>query len=282
MKKFLCIAMCFVLCLSMTLPCYAASNPSSEEETILEGDNFIITGSVTADGTTILNEYTDGVLTQRNTVYANDPDHAVYIEHFGSGIARTAQREVIYATDYGTIETHDSVSPCLATIAGRIYFRSPSPIEPDGYVHYSVFCQYDTALIGPTTYTINGFIGKLIDLVALLVGALPIKFDVGSEWLSGILSSMGLEVVAGMIQDAFTATVAAERTDYTWQLLHVENYSNLQTATGSMYYVIDVLSHYHKTYYEGLVPAEWGTPYFASLVNYQMFAYNSFDVEKWG
>lgn len=282
MKKFLCIAMCFVLCLSMTLPCYAASNPSSEEETIWEGDDFIITSSTTADETTILKEYIDGVLTQRNTIYANDPDHAVYREFYGNSTARAMQHDVIYAADYGTVETHDSVSPQLATIAGRIYFRSPSPIEPDGYVHYSVFCQYDTALIGPTTYTINGFIGKLVDLVALLVSAIPLDAEKTSNWLHDILSSMGQEVIAGMIQEAFTATVAAERTDYTWQLLHVENYSNLQTATGSKYYVIDVLSHFHKTYYEGLVPEEWGTTYFASLVNYQMFAYNSFDVEKWG
>lgn len=282
MKKFLCIAMCFVLCLSMTLPCYAASNPSSEEETIWEGDNFIITGSVTADGTTILNEYTDGVLTQRNTVYANDPDHAVYIEHFGSGIARTAQREVIYATDYGTIETHDSVSPCLATIAGRIYYRTPDPSYTDGFFHYSVFCQYTTSDSKQTTYTVRNYTGQITNLVSLFVSALKSPAAFVSTFIRRLITNLCLKVAGDVLVDSFTATVAALRTDYDWQMMDPDNYSNYHTAKGSKYYINDTGSHYGENYYDGFVPQQWRTQYFAVQAHGLMFGYDVFEVEKWG
>lgn len=137
-------------------------------------------------------------------------------------------------------------------------------------------------LMGTTTYTINGYLGPVIDLVGILVGALNMPFTIVSVFVTALLKGLGIAVVSGAIKQAVSDTVSAQQTDYDWTLVDIDDPKHSKNITASKYVVSDYKSVLNgETYYEGCGPAQWGTQEMAIWLHTEMFPYDSWEVIDW-
>jgi len=176
-----------------------------------------------------------------------------------------------------TAALHQSVSP--RTLAGTINYRA---IIDTGYVYYGLRCTYDANVIGPTTYTINGYVGTVVDLVSIIAGAFTIPIPIVGPYVAALISGLGITVVSGVIESALSDTVSCIETDYTWTLTDTTDSYHSKNVTGAKYYITDTKSAAKdKTYYEGYTPNDWGTQAMAVWFHNEMFGYTAWEVVNW-
>ena len=123
-------------------------------------------------GNRILNQYLNGKLIQRDTLLTSSPN-SIKRDFFDDSVTRKSSSDVIYIEQYGklTSDNNERVQPCAVQTAGTIKYRAALDT---GYIYYGLKCTYDTKNLGSTTYTINNFVGRMVDLIALVVGALTL------------------------------------------------------------------------------------------------------------
>lgn len=283
MKKLIAaiLAVCLVSALSVGA---VASNISGNQNINIfyNSDGVKVDGFEDASGNTILRQYENGVLVQRNTIRPNNKN-IIEREFFDSGAARSeveTRTDTIQVSDYITIQEQPGIALAAAkTLAGTIKYRA---LIDTGYINYGLKCSYSTVNAGSTTYTINGFAGTVVDLVSLLVGALTVPFVIISGYVTALLYGLALSVVDGAIKGVVTDTVSAQATEYSWTLQNTTSTGHSKNVSGAKYYITDTKSAAkNKTYYEGYVPQDWGDQSLAVGFHGEMFGYSTWNVVGW-
>ena len=122
----------------------------------------------------------------------------------------------------------------------------------------------------------------MVDLIALVVGALTLPNIVAEAFLDALIKGLGITVASGMIKNAVTDTVSCIKTQYTWNLVDTTAASHQKNVYGFKYYITDVKSAAkNNNYYEGYVPKDWKTQSLAVNFHNEMFTYNAWNVVGW-
>lgn len=277
--------MAFVLVIGNCLTVHAVNTGYSSQEnvlTIYNDGETVVKGYEDSAGNTVFTQYIKGDLVQRNTISKNNPE-IIKREFFDD--ATTHEREVSSDTinihDYGVLTkskaTLQSMSP--RTLAGTINYRA---LNDTGYVYYGLRCNYETKPIGNTTYTIDNYTGKVIDLVSIIAAAFTIPIPYVSQYVAALIDGLGIAIVSGVIKTAITDTVSCMETDYTWTLTDTKDSKHSKNVTGAKYFITDVKSAAKdKTYYEGYTPNDWKTQAMAVWFHNEMFSYTTWEVVNW-
>lgn len=281
-RKILSFIVTLVLIVGNCVTVHAANNNYSSEDTLLiynDGET-VVKGYEDSAGNMIFTQYVRGVLVQKNTIAPNDPE-TINREFFGGAITRGLSKDTININEYGILNKSTATTQSISakTLAGTINYRA---IIDTGYTYYGLRCSYDTRVIGPTTYTINGYVGTVVDLVSIIAGAFTIPIPIVGPYVAALISGLGITVVSGVIESALSDTVSCIETDYTWTLTDTTNSGHSKNVTGAKYFITDTKSAAKdKTYYEGYTPNDWGTQAMAVWFHNEMFSYSAWDVVSW-
>lgn len=278
-KKLTSLALALVMCLTLCVPAFAASNVNSNSVLIYECGDVKIYSFEKPNGDVELSQYENNELVQRDTIYSNSAG-VISREFFKNGIDNGS--DILHVNDYIALSKSPAQMPALqaaSTLAGTINYRAT---YNTGYVYYGARCQYNTIYVGQTTCTINQTGGYFVDLVALVVGAINLPSLIASEFLQALLVGLGITIVGGVIKGLISDTVSCIETDYNWTLTDTTNSSNYELVSGAKYYINDTKSAVKgKNYYDGFVPQDWGTSSFAGMVHSELFSYLMWDVVSW-
>lgn len=278
MRKAICLILSIVLIFSLTLPAFASSVTSPTVVNIYDDGITKVDGYATESGDMIFRQYINNQLVQRNTIYAGN-NEIIYREFINSSRS-SPTTDSISIYDYGTV-AHETNGIQTATIrvAGTINYRA---IIDTGYTYYGLYCIYDETQLGSTTYTINGYVGTVVDLVSIIAGAFTIPIPVVGKYVAALITGLGVTVISGYIEDRLSDTVSCIETDYEWTLTDTTYSGHSKNVYGSKYYITDVKSAaVGKTYYEGYTPNDWRTQALAVWFHNEMFAYSAWDVVSW-
>lgn len=284
MKRLLSVILCSVILFSLAVPAFATPEQASEQTIIYDDGETKIVGYEDAQGNTILEEYIGGRLTQRDTIFKNDP-YNIREEYFSYGLTPSVEQNTISVLDYGIITqspvlARSNLIPCHA---GKIFYRTPDDYSLTGYYEYGVNCVCYKAPEVQTTYTVTNFTGKLITLVGLLVGGLNAPAVIIDSFIKRVLWSAGISLISGELSKPFSDTLSCKATEYTWEITDRKYPDHTKTVYGEKYFINDELSYRNgETHYEGYVPADWGKQSFAALLHYEMYSYSIFEVVGWG
>ncbi len=138
-----------------------------------------------------------------------------------------------------------------------------------------------TSSVGYDDYTINGWTGPLVDLVAILVAGIDGIRNFATTFLKAILVAAGITLSSGAIKSALTTTVKCQKTTYKWTLQDTTLSSHTGTHTSYKYYVTDTNYHTDETYYEGYKISDWGKQALGVWLHNDMFPYQSFEIVSW-
>lgn len=284
-KRFVGLFMVLVLLFSTNLPVYASitqSVPSEKNpEVIYDQDNIRIEYYENDNSDKIFLEYTDNVLTQRNTI-PHDEDDIIYREIFKSETGLRNGGDVIEDTlipsDYvEKVEETQEIQPFSDTEMGTINYRA---LLDSGYISYGIKCSYSYK-VGDSKYTINSFAGKVIDLVTILVSAIALPEAIAAIYIGRLCAAAGIAATGGIIHSAISTTVACDRTTYTWTLINTTNSSHKVTEKGYKYDVTDEDYKTDEVFYEGPVPKDWKKQSLAVCFHESMFSYPAWEVTGW-
>lgn len=286
LSLFLAVIIMFGSCITVA----AAPNRNDNSEAIILYDDgeTILEAYINSDGDKIFSQYLNGVLVQRDTVYA-DISGIVYEEFFGNATMQVntdinsdiVYSRVIDASDYVKIESFSMNTQSINSrkLAGTINYRATTS---DGNYSYGIKCYYDTSELGNTTYTVNAYVGSLATLVATIASQFLMPAFIAENAILNILASLGISLVSGRIVSPFTDTVSCEKTEYTWTLVDTTFSAHTNTVYGYKYVINDTQSKYSgETYFDGYVPDDFKTQSFAVLIHGEMFTYSSFTVVGW-
>lgn len=281
-SKVLSYFVAFVLIIGNCMPICASTSLSQDNSlfTIYNDGDTIVNGYENSSGNMVFSQYVNGYLVQRNTVFSDNSGN-IQREFFDKTNARGTSNDIININDYGVLikstSSIQSISP--RTSAGTINYRAAIDT---GYIYYGLRCSYNAKVIGPTSYTINNYVGSVVDLVSIIAGAFAIPIACVSPYVAALLSGLGITVVSGLIESAFSDTVSCIETDYTWTLTDTTDSNHYKNVTGAKYLITDVKSAaVNKTYYEGYTPNDWGTQAMAVWFHNEMFGYTAWNVVSW-
>ncbi|MBQ4550223.1 MAG: hypothetical protein IJA49_03930 [Oscillospiraceae bacterium] len=287
MKRILSALLCMVLLLNMSVSVFAASELDVDDAMVYDDGETQVLLYEDDVGNIELVQYTRGELVQKDIIYCDDPD-VIHRYVYDDGYARNVAYDTISVYDYGTLtfepcNVQRNIQPRKLEKSGTIYYRTPDDTQANGYYEYGIRCLCYSSVYGSTTYTINSFLGKVVDLVALLVGALNVPKAIISAFITELLKGLGITVVSGMIKNEVSATVSCVRTDYTWNLTSTKDSTHKRTVYGTGYYITEAHSAVQgRTYSEGYVPSQWGTTYISTWFHETMFSYYAWELVRWG
>ena len=274
-KKCLSLVLCFVLLNTAITPVLADDLNNYTEYVIYQDSDCKITAYETQSGDKVFLQYSDGKLVQKNVIYATDKD-IIEQTFYNNNTISTSE---IRISDYVSVTVTSVPSPAAArsTNMGIIRYRASVGGET---LYYGLRCLVDTK-IEQGTYTINSYIGPLLNLVTMIVGALNLPIFVAESFLGNLLVEIGISTVNGAIQSAVSANLSSQITTYTWTLIDTTSSAHTRNVYGHKYYVNHTGIHYGETYYDGYVPKDWGTQQLAVWFHNEMFPYSAFFVVGW-
>ena len=213
---------------------YAMSNVySSEDALIIYNDGeTVVKAYEDSAGNMIFTQYVKGTLIQRNTITSNDPE-TISREFFDGTFTRGLSKDTININEYGVLNKSKiaTQSASARTLAGTINYRT---ITDTGYIYYGLRCNYNTEVIGSTTYTINNYVGTVVDLVSIIAGAFSIPIPIVGSYVKALLTGLGTTVAGGVIKSILSDTVSCIETDYTWTLTDTTNSTHSKNVTGQL------------------------------------------------
>lgn len=279
---FLSIAIFSALITGSCILVYADSTTSEENKitTVYDDGETVITAYEDAGGNVYFMQYVDGYLVQKNTISADD-NMIIEREIYDVSSNEAVVHDTINVNDYGKVQAVQSLprASSSTTLAGTIHYKA---LLDTGTIYYGLKCIYETKNIGNTTYTINNFTGRLVELISIIVGALKTPYKIGSDFTTALLNGLGIAVVSGFVSAQVTDTVSCIETDYVWTLTDTTSSSHKKTVNGAKYYITDAKSAAkNKTYYDGYVPKDWKTQSMAVWFHNEMFTYSSWSVVSW-
>lgn len=227
------------------------------------------------NGDRIFLQYVDGVLTQKNTIPFGQHD---IVEREFYGKTRNITKDKIRPSDYTIVDEGENVEyPSPRAIAGIIKYRA---VLGTGIINYGLQCS-NTYSTKTSTYTIKSYVGKVVDIVTILISSTNLIASIGTTTIKRICISAGIEIIGGKITKALSTTVACQKTTYKWTLVDTTQSSHYANVYGYKYKVTDSDYYTNNTYYEGYVPKDWGTQELAVWFHNEMFGYTSWEVVGW-
>lgn len=198
--------------------------------------------------------------------------------------SKATRSDILEANDYITKVPATNTSPTRSVNASSIRLGSINyAIHPSTYQTESVSVYYKTSSPYPDTYEVNRYRGTVVNLVAILIGAIELPAVMAASFVARLLACAGKTVVAGSLSSALTDTVSAIRTDYAYTISNLKVTSHKRTIIGSKYIAISgKYQNANKTFYEGIQPSQWKTSFFANTVYDEMFGYSICPVLSWG
>jgi hypothetical protein len=191
-----------------------------------------------------------------------------------------SESDVAYTT-YSNL-TNDDLQPILmagSAMLGTINYVALT--GGTGTVHYGLKVHCSESYPVQSTYTINGWTGTVVSLIAILVSGLSVPTFVASAVVNSIIAAAGITVIGGAITAALSTTVAALKTTYSYTVIDKANSSHTNSATSYRYDVNDQQYYTGATYYDGYSPANWGTTAMGLWFHNMLFAYSNFSIESW-
>lgn len=239
-------------------------------------DNIYIVGYIDEFGRSVLCEYVDNQLTQRNTIYPNG--NTIKREYFLDQYAVN----YIQAHDYITTTQIPIITPAAnKTGSGTIDFRTMTAY---GYYNYTMKCDYEETYIGQTSHTLKSFTGKLIDAVTIITSALGIPaLPQTVNLIIKLMAAAGAYVIDQYVTEIFSDTFSCVQRDYDWEIYDINTPSEKKYQTGSSFFINDVKSGLLGEYVsdDGYSPVDWGTTKMASGFHNFVFAYQNWEVVRW-
>ena len=266
----------------MCVPAFAVNN-RVEEHVIFEAGGVKISAYMDTNGSTVFQQFQDGELVQRNIVNPNEPG-VVRREFFGSNVLRGISSDTININDYGVVVKDE---PNLGMRAknyiplGTINYRA---VIDTGAIYYGIKCSYNRTYIGNTTYTINNFVGKIIDLIAIAASALELPYAIADNYFRKFVVGLGIAAGADYISKPFTETVSCRKWQYDWELVDTTLSAHKKELIGKgyEYYINDVeSSHTNERYCDGYTTDIWAQQSLAVWFHNEMFDYNAWAVVSW-
>ncbi|MEI3437418.1 MAG: hypothetical protein V8Q83_04295 [Blautia sp.] len=258
--------------------------PGFQVTVLVDRDNIRIDTYTDNQGNYVVREFDKGVLVQQNTI---EPKSSIIKRKFyNSRIVNGKKSDILNANRYGTIRNLVISEPILKTTsstthhyAGTINYQA---LTSNGTKKYGLKCKYETYPKVQTTYRIHKYVGLFTDLVSIVAGALAAPPSAISDFLFDLVFGSATEFFSGVVENAFSANVAAIKTKYRWRLTNTKNVNHKKYVYGAKYYINETNSkYYHKTYYTGYVPRDWKTRALGLNFHNEMFSYSSFNIVSW-
>lgn len=264
---------------------------SDDISTIYLSDNIRIDGYTDKNGNAILCEYTDGVLTQRNTVFNGNSTY-YQRETFGDNPVC----ELVYVDEYISSEIRQvpaNIQAKSKNMSGSIQYRAQTAY---GYVYYKLNCICIDCGTIQTTHTIKSFTGKILDLASLLLSVFSITANPTSfkSYLRALCIKIGVNFVEDEIKTPFTHTFSCDKTTYEWIIadsnIPLDPNLNPNSAPdeaklwqGHKYYVDDEDSTIPEgsIIYDGYTPKDWRTSNLATWYHNLVYGYTQWEVIGW-
>lgn len=275
MKKTISLSLALAMLISLLTMTFASAKEIDDAENLFfENGSIKILAYQMENGDTIFLRYENGILTQKNTVFANN-DEIILREQYNEG---EVLRDYLVIGDYITTGPRKIVPEPAALIqVGTINYRA---LYGGNYVYYGAKCSFSSRNEA-TTYVINGWVGSVVDLASIMLGSIPIGLSGAKLFIAALCRAAGIQLIGDVIKEALTTTVYCTATYYDWSLVDTNNPTHNASVSGAKYYVNDSNYGVGETYYEGLVPDDWGKSTFAGTVHSELFDYSMWDVISW-
>lgn len=279
MIRFVSLMLALVLVISWPVNAYATvtENWKNEYDSVIVFDEVTIASYENEDGDSVICEFTDGVLTQRNIV-PHDKNGIVIREYYD------ANGVVEYTNQLNAFEVvrvsrqQESISRAASGYLsfGVIEYRV---VGYEGYEYYTQIVNLQTS-ISNTTCVIDRWQGTVADLIGIIVGAGIATVAGVSTFTNNLLLSLGVWVVGGVIKNAVSMTVQCTETEYVWQL-YDSAFHNTSNVYGYKYYITETGSNYGEIHYDGITPKDWGTTSMAYSFYNASYVFNNWIANKW-
>lgn len=276
--------MLVVLLLSASPFVSAADYVSSQQmgETILSIGDTKINYLERVSGERVYIQYVDNRLDQINILDPNSPE--MITRQFYD-----RETSVLIKTD-----TLNVGSVMKSTVSSDVSpMAIPSSYTTMGYITYQydymteVYTSnqtvaYRTTSLGNTSYTINGYMGTVVDLATLLASVLiPLPASIANLFIAKLVLAAGITVTGGVIKEALTTTVACVATSYSWYLHSPEYGETSLNNIGTKYVVTDTVYNTGETYTEGITTFQWGTGTMSSRFYQAQYPVSTWTVLNW-
>ncbi len=272
MKRFASYLLVFALLLVGILPAgpvFASTAGASEIQSsqgLKEREIFSLNGIVITEedkgDLIILRQYTHGVLS----------DTASYAAKDGISLAASTKAKERSVRNARALRAGSKKN------MGGVNYKATTN---EGYVFYGMKCSY-VAENESSSYTINGYVGTIVQLVKLLVDAIPVPGNVITQFVANLVKNGVINPVGDKIEQALTEKVSCVHTTYTWSLVDKKDSGHKTTVYGHKYLVMDESSkHYREDFFEGFTPNNWGTQTFGIILHDSLFGYTTYEILSW-
>ena len=291
-KKIICfiLVMCFIINFGSVFAVGVISNeeynPDSLSETVIYDDKngFKITYEYNSiKGMATVRGYENNTIIEENFIYDNDP-HNVYInerpkeDYYFRKSSNTTKilpiNEIVTKSKANTInekELNSIYESRSSNYLGQleIYLKNSSQ-------KFRISVSESLGKTEYTTYTIRNYVGSLVTLATVIIGAFEIPGLMASyfasQFLAKVCYGLGIAVVGGAITTALSTTVNAQVSDI---YLKLSGFSNKTIKSGLKAYIYDTKSSYRgNTFYDGITGKDWGSSSLARMVIGSVFGHN--------
>lgn len=233
---------------------------------------------------TIIRGYVDDALTEIDHIYDNDTKH-VHVQKFQENNLRLkapsiqkinesiVEEEIISVDSIVETSSNDNFRSTLARSArgrGSSKYLGKIKINLKSNKDLSYTFSGREIISSPEKeqYTINNYVGSLVSLVSILIGAInPPAFmakEFFATYLSRVIIGVGGYILGDQITKKFSTTVKSE---YRKVTIKLKGKSGSYNLTGGIYNITDTKSSYKgKTYIEPYTSRDWGKRDLAEVV----------------
>ncbi len=241
-------------------------------------------------GQFVVEEYFLNVLLRTAYISMSNPESVTIVT--ASGNTRAAGTTMISLSDYVITSTTQPSVPEGNTFLGNITYYGN---KNGTYQYYGAQCSYRVLSEGESTYTINGNLLCILEMIGVLIGccmagialltesaaaaATIIKGSTFGASLGSLVEDLAEKSVLGL---AFPQ-LACHRTRYEIAFSDRANTDNDGILFGTEYMITEAGSSYQgNVYTEGYTPDDWGSSFLAIDIHSCLFPYaRNYSVYSW-
>ena len=271
-----------VFLLSVPFVNASENSPETGAVTIIETADTRIDYYEDEDGAAYYLQYVNGVIDQVNII-RGDGSNTIECHHYDAD-GNEISVSVISPEAYGTLTTYTPAAPYglnSYTLYGKINYQAT---VDTGTVGYTQVLNLNTSSPYQTEYTVNSYLGELVNLVALFVSALQVPYTIINPFFTALVNGAVIEVVGGAIVNALTITLSSTCTDYTWKIYDEEYPSSVSYYNGAKYIINSNTAdgkYYGDIFHEGITPIHWGTATMSTVFHNLTYGYTVWSVTSW-
>lgn len=276
MKKIFALVLSMVMLFSLSVPSYAASSDSSEENIFMELDTEIghikITYNEDPSGTISFSEYQDGNL----AILTKYTPGNTYYERLD--VSQSQSISTRAASTWDIIDFSDAV-----TVLPPVAVPLADNTRHIGYMHYnntltgqilSIKCHVDEWYSPDKKVMIAGTWGSIIDLGTFIVGAIGLPATLASNVAYALLYAGAVAFVGNVLKTLVSTEVNAYVIE---QRIYGVCTSHSGKPTGDLgdakitYVTTDNPAYAGETFYEGYTTHDWGTASLGRMMFWKVF-----------